>query len=84
MIRYIDADELVNRLPDDLPYKSSVKRVLIQAPTANAAPIADTLRELEIRLTREVGTYLSYSIINVADMFKLINKIAEEILEETK
>ena len=34
MRRYIDADKLLNRLPDDLPYKASVKRVLIQAPTA--------------------------------------------------
>ena len=31
MARYIDADELLNNLPDDLPYKASVKRVLIQA-----------------------------------------------------
>jgi hypothetical protein len=29
--RYIDADALLIRLPDDLPYKASVKRVLIQA-----------------------------------------------------
>ena len=34
--RYIDADALLNHLPDDLPYKASVKRVLIQAPTADA------------------------------------------------
>ena len=32
MARFIDADELLNNLPDDLPYKASVKRVLIQAP----------------------------------------------------
>ena len=38
MARYIDADALLNRLPDDLPYKASVKRVLIQAPTADVAP----------------------------------------------
>ena len=36
MSRYIDADALLNNLPDDLPYKASVKRVLIQAPTADA------------------------------------------------
>ena len=35
MARYIDADEILNRLPDDLPYKASVKRVLIQAPDAD-------------------------------------------------
>ena len=31
MAHYIDADELLNKLPDDLPYKASVKRVLMQA-----------------------------------------------------
>ena len=36
-MRYIDADALLNRLPDALPYKASVKRVLIQAPTADVA-----------------------------------------------
>ena len=35
---YIDTDKLLNRLPDDLPYKASVKRVLIQAPTADVVP----------------------------------------------
>ena len=35
MTRYIDADELLRRLPDDLPYKGSVKRVLMQSPTAD-------------------------------------------------
>ena len=39
MSRYIDADELLNRLPDDLPYKSSVKRVLIQAPTEDVVEV---------------------------------------------
>ena len=41
MARYIDADALLSRLPDDLPYKASVKRVLIQAPTADVAPRAE-------------------------------------------
>lgn len=33
-MKLIDADELLKRLPDDLPYKASVKRVLLQAPTS--------------------------------------------------
>ena len=44
MARYIDADELLNKLPDDLPYKSSVKRVLIQAPTADVVPKSEVER----------------------------------------
>ena len=39
MARYIDANKLLQQLPDDLPYKASVKRVLIQAPTADVVEI---------------------------------------------
>ena len=45
MARYIDADELLNRLPNDLPYKASVKRVLIQAPEADVVPKSE-VREI--------------------------------------
>ena len=39
MKRYIDADELLTKLPDDLPYKASVKRVLMQTPTADVVEV---------------------------------------------
>ena len=39
MARYIDADKVLQCLPDDLPYKASVKRVLIQAPTADVVEV---------------------------------------------
>ena len=39
MARYIDADKLLNNLPNDLPYKSSVKRVLIQAPAEDVVEV---------------------------------------------
>lgn len=39
MARYIDADKLLKNLPNDLPYKGSVKRVLIQAPTADVEEV---------------------------------------------
>jgi hypothetical protein len=45
-MRYIDADALLSRLPDELPYKGSVKRVLIQAPTADVAPKSEVAREI--------------------------------------
>ena len=38
-MRLIDADALEKNLSNDLPYKSSVKRVLIQAPTVEAEPV---------------------------------------------
>lgn len=39
MSRYINADELLKHLPDDLPYKASVKRVLMQAPEADVVEV---------------------------------------------
>lgn len=39
MMRLIDADAVLRSLPDDLPYKDSVRRVLMQAATVDAAPI---------------------------------------------
>lgn len=39
MTRLIDADELEKNLSNDLPYKGSVKRVLIQAPTVDAVEV---------------------------------------------
>jgi hypothetical protein len=39
MARYIDADATLKSLPDDLPYKASVKRVLAQAPTADVVEV---------------------------------------------
>lgn len=38
-MRLIDADEALRSLSDDLPYKDSVRRVLMQAPTVNAMPV---------------------------------------------
>jgi hypothetical protein len=38
MARYIDPDALLSKLPDDLPYKASVKRVLMQAQEADVVP----------------------------------------------
>ncbi len=38
MSDYIERD-IWKSLPDDLPYKASVKRVLIQAPAADVRPV---------------------------------------------
>ena len=56
MSRYIDADELLNRMPDDLPYKASVKRVLMQAPTADVVEVVrcKDCKHLEVINSREV------------------------------
>ena len=48
MPRYFDGDALLSKMPDDLPYKSSVKRVLMQAPSVDVA----SKSEVEELLTR--------------------------------
>ena len=53
MGRYIDAEELLHRLPNDLPYKGSVRRVLIQAPSAD---VQEVRHGKWINETRTYGT----------------------------
>ena len=66
MPKYFDSDELLKKLPDDLPYKASVKRVLIQAPAADVVPKSEVAREIiaefkEMAKSRllECGLYLA-------------------------
>ena len=57
-MRYIDADALLNNLPDDLPYKASVKRVLIQAPTEDVVEVVrckDCIHSKIKHLTKKKG-----------------------------
>jgi hypothetical protein len=44
MKKHVDVEPLLNNLPDDLPYKASVKRVLTQAPSADVAPMEEVNR----------------------------------------
>lgn len=39
MAEYIDREALLKKLPNDLPYKASVKRVLIQSSVADVAEV---------------------------------------------
>ncbi len=80
MARYIDAYELLNNLPNDLPYKASVKRVLMQAPVVEVVPKS----EVE-RLEHILDSYaLQYG--TATDQQKVIDKakaeVAREIFEE--
>lgn len=54
MRRYIDANAILQRLPDDLPYKASVKRVLMQAPESDVAPKSEVAKTLD-ELMKEVN-----------------------------
>lgn len=39
MTSYKDADAILAHLPDDLPYKAAVRRVLLQAPAADVVEV---------------------------------------------
>ena len=39
MKKHVEVESLLNNLPDDLPYKASVKRVLMQAPSADVVEV---------------------------------------------
>ena len=80
MARYIDADALFIKLPNDLPYSASVKRVLLQAPTEDVVPReeVDHLRHVLDSYALQYGT--------VKDQHAVIDRIkaetAREIFEE--
>ena len=73
MARYIDADETLNRLPDDLPYKASVKRVLMQAPDADVVPRAEVERfaeEIKLEFYREFDEIIPSIMADKIDELK--------------
>ena len=39
MAEYINRKAVLDKLPNDLPYKASVRRVLMQAPTADVVEV---------------------------------------------
>ena len=71
MARYIDADELLTRLPDDLPYKASVKRVLTIATTADVAPKTEIAREIIDEIETAMINCEDWSYIPVAVAYTL-------------
>lgn len=80
MAQYKDIDAILNNLPDDLPYKASVKRVLIQAPTADVVPKSEVIKEFAERLKKY------YSHLDGKSPTPLIvyhiDQIEKEMLEE--
>ena len=72
MARYIDADKLLKNLPDDLPYKASVKRVLIQAPTCDVVPKSEVEKVVAQISKQEMDSY--------EHIYK--QEVAREIFEE--
>ena len=80
--RYINADVLLKKLPDDLPYKASVKRVLIQAPTADVVPKSEVKA-----LKNQVNRLQKYAAkrdekLNALLVAKTKQEVAREIFEE--
>ena len=68
-MRYIDADALYTKIPNDSPYKSSLRRLLLQAPTADVVPRAKY---------EEVYSALDIACKSLDDAVALIRKAEKE------
>ena len=66
MSRNINGDELLRKLPDDLPYKASVKRVLMQAPTADVVEVVHARWNEDGRCSN-CGWYMPFNCLGEAD-----------------
>ncbi len=60
-MRLIDADATLRSLLDDLPYKDSVRRVLIQAPTVDAVRV---VRCMDCESARELTQHESIYLVD--------------------
>lgn len=81
MPRYKDTDEILKRLPNDLPYKASVKRVLIQAPDADVVPRAEVdelIGKLECLLCHATDGRLSKHTYDLRTMEAVVTDCANE------
>lgn len=64
MMRLIDADAVLRSLPDDLPYKESVRRVLMQAATVDAVQVTRCMDcESARELTKHESIYLADGVL---------------------
>ena len=77
MPRYIDVDELLNNLPDDLPYKASVKRVLIQASNSEEDLIDKIARYFE---KDENWNYLKHDVWHISGRSDELRRMLRESL----
>jgi hypothetical protein len=64
MPRYIDADALLEKLRNDLPFKASVKRVLMQAPTAD---VVEVVRCNECKHCAVINGHSAYAVCRLTD-----------------
>ena len=79
MARYINVNELLNNLPDDLPYKASVKRVLIQAPTADVVPKSEV--ERIFKNIDGITDLFAKGIISELEMYDMIANLKKKYTE---
>ena len=81
MAKYIDADKTLNSLPDDLPYKASVKRVLTQAPAEDVVELDDCFEIVIVSAVRyAIGrqTYVPHSVIQFIS--PILSKLSHKTL----
>lgn len=87
MARYIDADKVMEEIKrigghnlcewDTLGVKALINR----QPTANVAPIADTVKKMRERLYRELAFLCAKDKFNKEYFLTEVDRVAKEMLE---
>ena len=80
---YINKNKLIEELLNKDFYPAIVKRAIENQPTIekDVLIIADTIAEIENRLSIHFGTYTSNDTIKISELFSIICKIGEELIE---
>lgn len=66
---------------NDAPFPEGLQIVHDFCEKGKRKARADTVREMQTRLAQYIGTYTEKSFVYVSAMFKLIDRIAKEMLE---
>lgn len=80
MTRYIDAEALKQDLIKRGLFPAIVKRAVEEAPTVDVA--RETIKEVRIKVAMHFGTYTAHDTIRVHDVFMMLERIEQEMLEE--
>lgn len=82
MGKYVDKDTFVNFCLARGFYPGLIKRALEDCPAADVVEVkADTLKDIQIKFAMHFGTYTGDAEVKVSEVFKLLSKFKEEMLE---
>jgi hypothetical protein len=93
MARYIDADKLVvwcnetyqvQSTSSGKAYINDFLTKVLSCPSANVAPIADTITEICFRFAVHFSTYTENATVKIKHLFRFLDDMKKEMLEGTQ